>query len=86
MSGKGARKTVYLSNMQDKDIIEYVHPLLSKYGFSSVIKELVRDGIQFRSRPKNNNVIQSSTPDFSEVKLEKKEFKPEDIDKSLDLL
>lgn len=76
MSTKGnKRKSLYLSGVRDKDILEYIEPLTNHYDFSQVIRELVRDGIKYRrgasragevnintNTNSNTNVIQSMTP------------------------
>lgn len=43
------RTPLYLSDIKDEDIVEYIKPLVSRYGFSFVIRELIRDGIKFRN-------------------------------------
>jgi hypothetical protein len=50
------RNTLYLGE-RDKDIIDVVEPLLERYDFSSIIRELVRDGIKYRQ----GVVLQSNT-------------------------
>ncbi|AMQ66501.1 hypothetical protein BH753_gp019 [Bacillus phage Shbh1] len=49
---KGKRKPLYLSEVTDKDILDYIKPLLGHYNFSLVIRELVRDGMRYREQGK----------------------------------
>ncbi|QIA28603.1 hypothetical protein [Phage f2b1] len=94
----GIRRTLYIRPTKDEDIMDYLKPLLEREEFSLIVRELIRDGIKYRSlsynpptQPsaspvhfQNNTGIQSNTPDFSEIKLEKKEVDPEELDKRLD--
>lgn len=61
----GNRRPLYLSKDKDKDILEFIEPLLNKYNFSAAIRELVRDGIRYRKYIKNN-VVQSHTDKLHE--------------------
>lgn len=91
------RRTLYIRPVKDDDILNYLKPLLEREEFSLIVRELIRDGIKYRSlsyKPpaqpsgnyenlQNNVVIQSNTPDFSEVKLEKTEVDRDELDKRL---
>jgi hypothetical protein len=91
------RNALYLGE-KDKDIVEYISPLLKRYDFSSVVRELIRDGIKFRKGAnvvvapptQNVNVLQSShssqAPQLDDIKLEQKELDPNDISDKLDNL
>ncbi|WCS69294.1 hypothetical protein Goe20_01770 [Bacillus phage vB_BsuM-Goe20] len=98
-SKKNNRRTLYLSDRKDKDILDYIQPLVGdRFDFSFVIRELVRDGIKYRSNPAaaaaptptapqavyQENSIQSNTPDLSNIALQKKELSDEDIEDRLD--
>lgn len=74
----GIRKSVYFSESKDGDILAYIKPLLETLDFSSIIRDLVRDGIRFRHNPVNSNVTQSMTP--TETKpIEHVELKAKDV-------
>ncbi|APZ82633.1 hypothetical protein Goe24_01740 [Bacillus phage vB_BsuM-Goe24] len=96
-SKKNNRRTLYLSDRKDKDILDYIQPLVGdRFDFSFVIRELVRDGIKYRSNPVaaaaptapqavyQESSIQSNTPDLSNIALQKKELSDEDIEDRLD--
>lgn len=95
-SKKNNRRTLYLSDRKDKDILDYIQPLVGgRFDFSFVIRELVRDGIKYRSNPTaaappapqavyQESSIQSNTPDLSNIALQKKELSDEDIEDRLD--
>ncbi|WCS69803.1 hypothetical protein Goe25_01750 [Bacillus phage vB_BsuM-Goe25] len=95
-SKKNNRRTLYLSDRKDKDILDYIQPLVGgRFDFSFVIRELVRDGIKYRSNPAaaapaapqavyQESSIQSNTPDLSDIALQKKELSDEDIEDRLD--
>jgi cell division FtsZ-interacting protein ZapD len=84
---------LYLRDRKDKDIIEYLEPLIEMEDFSSIVRGLIRDGVKFRTQgatvqyvPRNvepRGVLQSNNLDFSDVKLEKKEVDPGELDKRL---
>ncbi len=85
------RQSVYFSDTKDKDLIEYLSPLVEHKNFSQIIKELVRDGIKFRNNPNPQNVIQSNTitnNSFSNplqnIELKQKEVSDDDIESMLD--
>jgi len=92
------RRTLYLRPKKDQDIIDYLTPLIEMEDFSSIVRGLVRDGIQFRQQkqeirpsapyvPLNvepRSVLQSNTQDFSDIKLDKKEVGQEELDNRLD--
>lgn len=89
----GKRPSLYLRDKKDRDIIEYVAPLLEMEDFSSVIRALVRDGIRYRQgvasapvRPLSSNVevLQSQTLDLGGIELAKKEASDEEIKARLD--
>jgi len=42
------RKSVYLRDKMDDDILEVVKPLLKNHSFAHVMRELARDGIKYR--------------------------------------
>ena len=96
-SKKNNRRTLYLSDRKDKDILEFIEPLMDeRYDFSFVIRELVRDGIKYRMTPTpavssapaqvvpHESVIQSNPPELSNIVLKKKELSDEDIEDRLD--
>lgn len=96
-SKKNNRRTLYLSDRKDKDILDFIEPLVSdRYDFSFVIRELVRDGIKYRTTSTSStapapaqvvhheNVIQSNPPELSDIVLKKKELSDEDIEDRLD--
>lgn len=74
------RRTLYLSPTKDADINRYIKPLLENYDFSTVIKGLVRDGIQFRSTPQQNFSIQSHTSPQVNIELKRKEVSDDDLE------
>lgn len=88
------RRTLYLRDRKDQDIIEYLEPLIEMEDFSSVVRGLIRDGIKFKSQgatvqyvPRNvetPSVRESNNLDFSDIKLDKKEVKDEEIKARLD--
>ncbi|AEW47362.1 hypothetical protein BCB4_0132 [Bacillus phage B4] len=85
------RKSVYLRDKMDDDILEVIKPLLKNHSFAHVMRELARDGIKYRKGeggvvyPK---VIQSVTPvesaPIQDIKLVKKEASDKDIASRLD--
>ena len=79
----GIRRPIYLSPTKDIDILKYIEPLEENYSFSSIIKELARDGIKFRSTPNNfqNPVLLSNTSPKVNIQLKHKD---EDVDDKLD--
>jgi hypothetical protein len=88
------RNALYLG-ARDKDIVEYIEPLLTRYDFSSIVRELIRDGIKFREgvnrqpSPAPQKVLQSSHPSkpiLDDLVLEDKELDLEDIGNKLDNL
>ncbi|GAA5351254.1 hypothetical protein SP3_00056 [Bacillus phage fHSPT3] len=94
-SRKNNRRTLYLSDKKDQDILQYIDPLIGeRYDFSFVIRELVRDGIKYRSSPKaaspspqvvhQENGIQSNPKELPKVELERKELSDKDIEDRLD--
>jgi hypothetical protein len=81
-----SRRTLYLSPKKDTDIIEYIKPLIPRSDFSTVIRELVRDGIKFRAGAvpaASQNVIQSVNPSLKRVELKKKELSDADLEDRL---
>lgn len=80
----GTRRTLYLSEVKDKDIMDSIKPLLERYDFSTVIRELVRDGIKYR-RGEAQMVLQSSTsaPQLN-IKLVKREVDDEAFKNRMD--
>jgi len=88
------RRTLYLRDKKDKDIIDYLQPLIEMEDFSSIVRGLIRDGIKFRTQeatvqyvPRNvetPSVLQSNNLDFSDLKLDKKEVEDEEIKARLD--
>ncbi|AIW03579.1 hypothetical protein CPT_Moonbeam181 [Bacillus phage Moonbeam] len=88
------RRTLYLRDKKDQDIIEYLEPLIEMEDFSSVVRGLIREGIKFRAGgataqfvPRNvetSPVLQSRNLDFSDIKLTKKEVADEEIKARLD--
>lgn len=87
MSATNNKRSLYISPTKDADIIEYIKPLLVRYDFSSVIRELVRDGIRFRSAPQipqSNYVAQSHTSPLVNIELKRKEISDDDLEDKLD--
>ena len=85
----GNRRPLYLSPVKDQDILSYIEPLVDHYNFSLVVRELIRDGIKYRTDvPESKNVIQSNTstksPSLQHVELKKKEINDDDIESRLD--
>ena len=93
------RNALYLGK-RDQDIVDYIKPLLSHYDFSSVVRDLIRDGIKYRkgmalqpsslpSKPSSSsqNVLQSmnSSPTPSFEDIQLKE-KELDLDDISDKL
>lgn len=89
------RRTLYLRPQKDSDILTFIEPLLKMYDFSHIIRELVRDGIKFRSSSREivqqpntfvpiRTDLQSNTPSFDDIKLEKKQASLDDLNKALD--
>ena len=88
------RKSVYLRDKLDDDILEVVIPLLKNHSFAHVMRELARDGIRFRKGEKEvvyPKVIQSVIPEQSlpssplqDIQLKRKEVSNEDIESRLD--
>lgn len=75
--------------------MDYIHPLLDRYDFSEIIRDLVRDGIKYRTEPKvmaspvvGGTVLQSNTPapapSLQGIKLGKAEVRDEDLEDRLD--
>jgi hypothetical protein len=86
------RHALYLGE-KDKDIVEYISPLLTRYDFSSVVRELIRDGIRYRQGAvpgPSLNVLQSShlsqPVELEGIVLKEKELDPEEVDGKFDLL
>lgn len=86
------RNALYLGE-KDKDIVEYISPLLNRYDFSSIVRELIRDGIRYRQRGvpgPPQNVLQSSHSSqpvkLEGIVLQEKELDLDDISDKLDLL
>jgi hypothetical protein len=80
------RRTLYLSPRKDTDIINYIEPLIPRSDFSTVIRELVRDGIKMRAGvvpAAPRNVLQSNTPSFDNIKLDKKEVSKSELEDRL---
>lgn len=80
----GTRRPIYFSLTKDSDILQYIGPLEEKYSFSSIIKDLVRDGIRYRTGLKNTLVPQSNTSLPVNIELKRKEIEDEDLDDLLD--
>ena len=80
------RRPIYLSPTKDADLIAYIEPLEKKYSFSSIIKELARDGIRYRAAPKNlqNPVLLSNTSPPVNIELKRKEVTDEELENMLD--
>jgi hypothetical protein len=81
---QGIRRPIYLSPTKDADILKYVGPLEEKYSFSSIVKELMRDGIKFRARPTEKFVPLSHTSPPVNIQLKRKEVTDEELDDMLD--
>ena len=88
---KGVRKPIYLSAVRDKDILEYIETLTDTYSFSFIMRELIRDGIQYRKqleKEKYAKVLQNHTPNENQslegLQLTDKKISDEDIEKRLD--
>lgn len=87
----GTRKPLYLSEKKDKDILDYVEPMLDQYSFSAIIRELIRDGIKYREESKQqsqpvaqNMVLQSNTPPLPKIELKSKQVSKDEIENRLD--
>jgi hypothetical protein len=86
------RRTVYLRPKKDDDIIQFIIPLLERSDFSTVIRDLVRDGIKFRTQGVATPVVtstpqqvtQSNTAPMPKLKLEKVKLSKEELEKRLD--
>lgn len=88
------RRTLYLRDRKDQDIIEYLEPLIEMEDFSSIVRGLIREGIKFRAGnataqfvPRNvetSPVLQSNNLDFSDINLDKKEVDDELLGSRLD--
>lgn len=89
------RKSVYLRDKLDDDILNVIKPLLKHHSFAHIMRELARDGIKYRSGEGvvavSHKVIQSPIPEqplptapLKEIKLTKKEASNEDIADRLD--
>lgn len=58
------RRTLYLSEKYDIDLIDYTNPMDKSKKYNDFIKELMRDGMKYRKeKQKYDNVIQSNTFD-----------------------
>lgn len=86
------RNALYLGE-RDNDICEYIAPLLTRYDFSSIVRDLIRDGIRYRQGAvpgPSLNVLQSShlsqPVKLEGIVLEKKELDLEEVGSKLDLL
>ncbi|AFQ96413.1 hypothetical protein [Bacillus phage vB_BceM_Bc431v3] len=56
------RRSLYLREDMDDDILQVVTPLLKKNSFAHVMRELARDGMKYREMiKKGGNVTQSNT-------------------------
>lgn len=85
----GARRSLYLRPTKDKDLIDYITPLLTDFDFSVIVRDLMRDGMKYRLQPvsaaiQTRTVTQSNTPDFSQVVLTKNEVSDSDLESRLD--
>lgn len=82
------RRTLYLRPGKDADILEYIEPLLEKEEFAPVIRELVRDGIKFRTSPppaiQNSASTQSNTQPLRHIELKAKELTNSELEDRLD--
>jgi hypothetical protein len=83
---QGIRRPIYLSPTKDSDILDYIKPLEENYSFSSIMKELARDGIKYRAAPNNfqNLVSLSHTSPPVNIQLKRKEVTDEELDDMLD--
>jgi hypothetical protein len=86
------RNALYLGE-RDKDIKEYISPLLNHYDFSSIVRDLIRDGIKYRRgvfTPPPQNVLQSMNTSeplpLEKIVLKEKELNLDDISDKLDNL
>lgn len=84
------RRSLYLRERKDKDIINYVESMIDRHDFSDIVRDLMRDGIRFREG-EQMNVLQSNTfthtpftESFDDIKLEKKEVSEDDIKARMD--
>lgn len=90
------RKSVYLRDKLDDDILEVVIPLLKNHSFAHVMRELARDGIRFRKGekevvPMSHKGIKSVIPEqplpsspLQDIQLKRKEVSNKDIENRLD--
>lgn len=92
------RNALYLGE-RDRDIIEYLEPLVTHYDFSSIVRSLIRDGIKYREMTKQNtegslsfglpsspNVEQSHTPKIDDIQLDKVQVSEDELDELFDSL
>lgn len=91
MNTNSNRRPIYFSQDKDRDIIDYISPLLEKYNFSLTIRELIRDGIKYRTKPKEHNNYREDRGSpttrnrpLQGIKLEEKEPSMGDIESRLD--
>jgi hypothetical protein len=88
MTTQGIRKSLYLSPERDSDIIQFIQPLISHYDFSSVVRDLIRDGMKYRSHSygmsEEKKVLQSMHSSIESIPLGKKKVSDEDLSARLD--
>lgn len=82
----GIRRPIYLSPTKDSDILDYIKPLEENYSFSSIMKELARDGMRYRAAPKNleNLVSLCNTSPKVNIQLKRKEVTDEELEDRFD--
>ena len=88
------RKSVYLRETMDDDILEAIKPLLKNHSFAHVMRELARDGLRYRAgtnKPVYEKVTQSNIPEqplpsspLQDIQLNRKEVSNKDIESRLD--
>jgi hypothetical protein len=42
------RQSIYFSQKKDKDLVDFLEPLVTHYDFNMIAKDLMRDGIKYR--------------------------------------
>lgn len=91
MKGSNGRRSIYLRKTKDKDLIQYIDPLLERHDFSDIVRDLMRDGIKYRENKEHALVLQNNQfthpqnkQTFEDIKITRKEVDEEDIKKRID--
>lgn len=90
LSSKG-RRSLYLRVRKDSDLIQYINPLLNNYDFSDIVRDLMRDGIRYRNKGEQTNVLRSNQfaqvgnkGTLDDVQITKKEVNKDDLRERMD--